>query len=128
MNQGTKSTQSHGLILIPAAGYGTRMGSPPAKEILHAPDTQSPLIERALSLTKKLGCRAHVITRKEKTSLIEYVIDYSNHNHLETTIQIVNPTREWPEAEVRARSTCPTRSRPSRERQARWHARSAWRG
>jgi dTDP-glucose pyrophosphorylase len=81
------------VILIPAAGFGTRVGSPEAKELLPDPSGQ-PLIESALGQAQARGWPVHVITRAEKKSLIEYL---RRRSGLEISIQLIRPSREWPD-------------------------------
>lgn len=78
-------------FIIPSAGLGIRAGSPNAKEVLNNADGR-PLIEFSLLLARKYQCRAHVITRKEKTSLLNYL---DNFDHVD--IQIIGPSKEWPD-------------------------------
>lgn len=78
-------------IIIPAAGYGTRVGSPEAKEMLTLNGTQ-PLIEFSLEIAKLNHATAHVITRKEKKSLISHLQNKDNVN-----VQIIEPSKEWPD-------------------------------
>lgn len=79
------------LIIIPAAGYGTRMLMSPgqAKEML--PDsTGKPIINYSLHIAEDLHINPLVITRKDKDQLI---------NHLQglmTRILIIEPEGEWP--------------------------------
>lgn len=62
------------VCLIPSAGYGTRMGCLPheAKELIINPSTNKPLIQWHLDLCSKYNLKPLVITRKEKTGLIDY--------------------------------------------------------
>jgi dTDP-glucose pyrophosphorylase len=62
--------------LIPAAGYGTRMNMRPdqAKEMLPDPTNEgSYIIDYALNLCKSFDYEPLVITRKEKTTLRNYL-------------------------------------------------------
>ena len=81
-------------ILIPAAGFGTRVGSPPAKELLINPLTQRPLIEFAFSIAEELNVEAHVISRTEKTLLNHYLA------HRGVSYQAIASSRDWPESLV----------------------------
>ncbi len=78
-------------IIIPAAGYGTRIGSPEAKEMLTLSGTQ-PLIDFSLNIAKLNQATAHVITRKEKKSLISYLENKEN-----VSLQTIEPSKEWPD-------------------------------
>lgn len=84
------------LVILPAAGFGTRMGSPPAKEILPGP-LGSPLIETALRQAQVRGWPVHVITRRAKTELISYLSEYQNSQGLEISIQLIESSQEWPD-------------------------------
>lgn len=76
-------------IIIPAAGFGTRVGSPLSKElILHE---NEPMIDHAIRIAKSLHARALIITRKEKTNLIEHLKQF---DHVD--VQIIEPSKEWP--------------------------------
>lgn len=44
----------------------------------------------------------HVITRKEKVELIQYLQDYRKQTGLQLEIQIIEPSREWPETLLRS--------------------------
>lgn len=82
---------SKSLIIIPAAGFGTRMGMKPnqSKELLPDPVNNEPIIEWHL---EKLGKRdVHIITRAEKQDLIDYIFEKG----LSTSIQIIEPKGEW---------------------------------
>lgn len=84
------------LFLIPAAGFGKRVGAPHAKELFPDPETGRPQIDFALELAEKNGASAHVITRREKTQLIEYLNDVWR-SRVPLTLQFVDPTSEWPQ-------------------------------
>jgi hypothetical protein len=85
-------------IIIPAAGFGTRVGSPMSKELLSY-ENERPLILNSVELAKELNCRAHVITRIEKSNLIEYLKQF---NHVD--IQIISPSKEWPDTILQSSS------------------------
>lgn len=78
-------------VIIPAAGFGKRVGSPPAKELLPDPKTGEPLILWSLKEVDKRSWRAVVIVREEKLELINWLKQTSH------TIHIVPPTKEWPD-------------------------------
>jgi bifunctional N-acetylglucosamine-1-phosphate-uridyltransferase/glucosamine-1-phosphate-acetyltransferase GlmU-like protein len=81
----------HSVVIVPAAGYGRRMGQPPAKELLPHPQTGRPLIGEALDRIAGQNLRAHVIVRDDKTALLDYLA-----NRKTITVQTVKPTAEWP--------------------------------
>lgn len=80
--------------ICPCAGYGTRMNMAPnqSKELLIDPKTGYRLIDNTLMCANVTGASVHVITRKEKTDLIEYLSTKKN-----VTVQIIEPKGEWPE-------------------------------
>jgi dTDP-glucose pyrophosphorylase len=58
------------LVLIPAAGFGTRVGSPPAKELLPHPQfPQKTFLDIALERINALNACPLVISREDKTTL-----------------------------------------------------------
>lgn len=84
------------LVLIPAAGFGVRAGRPEAKEMLER-RAGEPLINWPLQLAQDRGWSAHVITRREKKSLINHIEDLRARSAAEIHIQLVEPTRDWPQ-------------------------------
>jgi len=90
------------LVLIPAAGFGTRVGSPPAKELLKGPNG-SPLIAFGLDQARHRGWPVHVITRQEKTELIQYLQEYREQWRVELEIQMIEPSREWPDTLLKSK-------------------------
>lgn len=60
-------------VLIPAAGFGTRVGSPPAKELLLRPNSGEPLIQAPLMWAQERHWNAVVITRRDKQLLIDFL-------------------------------------------------------
>lgn len=83
-------------ILIPAAGFGKRVGSPIAKELLPHPKTGRPMIAETVDKAGGLGSPL-VITRAEKRDLIEYLAK----NNIE--YQVIDETREWPDTILAAK-------------------------
>jgi hypothetical protein len=72
--------------LIPAAGFGTRMGTPPAKELLPHPYFKNKnFLEICLESCQKLSVSPLVISRKDKTELNDFLsknkIPYILINH-----------------------------------------------
>lgn len=78
--------------IVPCAGFGTRMNmkTNESKEMLIDPSTGYRLIDNVLRLANITGASVHVITRKEKTDLIEYLKDKPN-----VEVQIIEPKGEW---------------------------------
>ncbi len=83
------------LILLPAAGFGRRVGSPPAKEMLLRYDTKKPLIEWSLDLARKRQWPVLVITRHEKKTLIEYLKKRQEEQVL--NVHLIPETSDWQE-------------------------------
>jgi dTDP-glucose pyrophosphorylase len=76
--------------IIPCAGFGTRVNMRPdqSKELNHY--NGKPLIEYCLDVCALYGLTPHVITRKEKTDLIDYCVSRN------ITVQILEqPGAEW---------------------------------
>lgn len=80
--------------LIPASGFGTRIGMSPnqSKELLLDPKDNRPLIEWCLDV----AINPLIIVRKEKQDLI----DYCSKNNIEYII--VDNTKEWPDTVLRS--------------------------
>jgi UTP-glucose-1-phosphate uridylyltransferase len=78
--------------IIPCAGFGTRMFMKPneSKEMLYIDGTGNPIIQYSLDLCYKYDLEPLIITRKEKTDLIEYC----NKPWIQTLI--IEPNGEWP--------------------------------
>ncbi|PIS11108.1 MAG: hypothetical protein COT73_05870 [Bdellovibrio sp. CG10_big_fil_rev_8_21_14_0_10_47_8] len=90
------------MVLIPAAGFGTRVGSPEAKELLPGPGGL-PLIQNSLDQARKRGWPVHVITRAAKKNLIQFLENYKMQHQMEISIQLVEPTKEWPDSVLSSR-------------------------
>jgi choline kinase len=90
-------------ILIPAAGFGQRVGSPPAKELLIRPLTDRAFIDWPLELALKRNWRALVISRHDKISLNKYIEDYcirllsnsSDVNSLSIELLKISASTDW---------------------------------
>lgn len=82
------------LIILPSAGFGTRMGlnSVESKEMLEDPgnDGKHPLIQWSLDLAKEETNKV-VITREEKSNLVDYLADQQVF-----TLLVSDVTQEWP--------------------------------
>ena len=83
-------------VLIPAAGFGRRMGSPEAKELMPLREGQ-PLIDEPLKMALQRNWQVVLITRKEKKSLVDHVLKYKEMG-LSLEVLYVLPTKEWPES------------------------------
>ncbi|MGE0633508.1 MAG: hypothetical protein AB7O96_13935 [Pseudobdellovibrionaceae bacterium] len=88
----TGAFQKDILILIPAAGYGSRVGSPPAKELLLHPKTQKPFIVEALAKIPHPKSQVLVISRREKLGFNQFLQKYEI-----PTLILDQPTKEWPD-------------------------------
>jgi dTDP-glucose pyrophosphorylase len=83
-------------LIIPAAGYGTRVGKPVAKELM--PDEQGlPLIQWWLDRAREIDADVHLITRKEKAVLVDFVQSYCDSLILTYSVQYIESSREWPD-------------------------------
>lgn len=82
-------------MLIPAAGYGRRVGSPPAKELMAGPSGE-PMILNALKAAARRCWPALVITRDDKLELIRFLqsLDSREYN---VAVQTIGPSRDWPD-------------------------------
>lgn len=108
------------VLLLPAAGWGTRanLGPIDAKEMLpreggceRYDSAGRPLIELFLQMAIKTQVRAHVITRAEKKSLTDYLQSEGikkqfglddNAKSSTLSVQTIEPTKDWPETLLRA--------------------------
>lgn len=84
-------------VVIPAAGFGTRMGLPVAKEMLINPGTGLRFVNLSLEQAKGLEAKVILITRKEKKELIDYVSLFCQEQQLLLDVLQIEPTSEWPE-------------------------------
>ncbi len=84
------------LTIIPAAGFGTRVGtdSNKSKELMIDPVTNKPLIEYWLDFV----VNPFLIIRKEKQDLI----DYCNERGIQ--YMITETTKEWPQTVLKSKS------------------------
>ena len=60
-------------VIIPAAGFGKRVGGAVSKELLYYKDDSFPLIQWCLSLCKKYELKPVVISRRDKLDLNQYL-------------------------------------------------------
>ena len=81
-------------VILPAAGFGRRVGSPESKELLPLRDGE-PLIKQALEMSLDRGWPVTLITRPEKKSLLKYVESFVGKG-LEVSLCIICETKEWP--------------------------------
>lgn len=85
------------LIIVPAAGFGNRVGSPLSKEMLKRSDDTF-LIDLALTQAQKLSWPMHVVTRKEKVNLTEYLNSKDN-----VSVQLIEASQEWPDSVLKSK-------------------------
>ncbi|MFN7905160.1 MAG: hypothetical protein ACK5P5_08245 [Pseudobdellovibrionaceae bacterium] len=78
-------------VIIPAAGFGKRMGQPESKEMLPVLGEQGPMIQYALDLFKRENCRIVVPTRREKRNLISFL----QENYPKVEILFIENSKEW---------------------------------
>ncbi len=101
-----RKSNSETLVIVPAAGFGRRVGSPIAKEMLRvkvaalgargvSKSLTEPMIAHCLDLAKTMNLAAHVIVRPEKKALVRYLKKRAQTQEL--SVQIVGVTREWPD-------------------------------
>jgi hypothetical protein len=87
-------------LLVPAAGFGKRVGSPTAKELLILKNEVKPLIEWSLELSKKYQLPAVIISREDKVDLNNYLASISRKYMLE--ICLITSSQEWPDTILQA--------------------------
>lgn len=88
------------MILCPAAGYGRRMGSPDAKELLPHPFKNKKMIEVPLEYAQKHHMHVHVISREDKVALNNFLESRSEQN---VSFQKIQVTGEWPESILKSK-------------------------
>lgn len=76
-------------VIIPAAGFGKRVGTPKSKELLYYKDDSFPLIQWCLNLCKKYELKPIVISRKDKIDLNEFLVS----RNIETCL--IDKSEEW---------------------------------
>lgn len=103
-------------IIIPAAGYGTRMGSVSAKELFPHPRSGIPFLLEAIQKHQALRAPFHIISRKDKVELNEFILalqkastlhresilrqDFSpSKDSIDVPIELqcIEPSKEWPD-------------------------------
>jgi hypothetical protein len=88
------------LIIIPAAGFGRRVGSPPAKELLLRASTKRPYIDAPIEWSRERNWEVLVITRRDKQILIEYLSRVYPH----VSIHCIESSPDWQSTVLQARS------------------------
>lgn len=81
-------------VLIPAAGFGKKIGSPKAKELLYYGKEDKPIIEWGLDLVQKAQMQSVVIVRKDKKVLLDYLKIIKSKYQIK--ICEIEGSREWP--------------------------------
>ena len=88
----SSSALARPLVLIPAAGYGVRVGSPPAKECLpHPHQPHKSFIEVAYDRIQSWGADPLLIVREDKAALIDKWRSLAP----EGSYLLVPPTPDW---------------------------------
>ncbi len=77
------------MVIIPAAGLGTRVGSPPAKELLPHPKADGSFLDVALKRIKEINATPLVISRVDKIVLNEWLF-INEIPHI-----LITKTPEW---------------------------------
>lgn len=85
------------LVIVPAAGFGKRVGSPEAKELFENPQTGKRLIDMSLDWCVYNKIAAHIITRSEKKSLINHINNTKNLILHDLHVQEIMVEGEWPQ-------------------------------
>ena len=81
-------------VVIPAAGFGSRMGNPVAKEMLTNPGTGLKFVNLSLQQAKNMGAKIILITRKEKKELILIKATHSVVNLEMMTDAVIHKTSQ----------------------------------
>lgn len=76
-------------VIIPAAGFGKRVGAPKSKELLYYKDDSFPLIQWCLNLCKKYELKPVVVSRKDKMDLNQYLMAQN------VEICLIKESEEW---------------------------------
>lgn len=87
-------------VIIPAAGFGRRVGSPPAKEMLIRPGLQEPYIDLPIQIAIKYKFSPLVITRRDKHVLVDYI--KSKYPQIE--ILLIEGSSDWPDTILQSES------------------------
>lgn len=93
------------LIIVPSAGFGTRIGMTPnsSKELLVDPNNDNkPLIEWCLDLTPQDQYDHVIITREAKQDLIDYLCQ-ENKQIFTTLINKDDESKEWPNSVLQSK-------------------------
>lgn len=90
------------ICLIPAAGFGKRVGGPPAKEMLMDRESQRPLIDWSIELALESGLKPLIITRQDKVSLISHI--ESKWRSKGADVFLIEESKEWPESILKSES------------------------
>jgi dTDP-glucose pyrophosphorylase len=88
------------LVILPAAGYGGRIGCPESEEILPLRGDQ-PLINQAFEKCIELGWPELLVTREEKVSLLKHAENFVEKG-LELSVCLVGETKDWSESVLRS--------------------------
>jgi len=81
------------LAIIPAAGLGTRVGSPPAKELMPHPYFAGSFLEAILDRCRRFNLHPLVISREDKHALNQVL--EKKYQRGELSYITIPATREW---------------------------------
>ncbi|MEW6055464.1 MAG: NTP transferase domain-containing protein [Bdellovibrionota bacterium] len=84
-------------LLVPAAGFGKRVGSPRAKELL-ADERGLPMIDWCIEHARDRKWKSVVVTRAQKTELIEYLAFKRSPLHPVLETCEIKESLEWPDS------------------------------
>lgn len=91
-----KNELSSLAVIIPAAGFGRRVGSPNAKELFLHAEQKLPLIEVAIQKAFQTGGRPVIVTRRDKLELVEYCEKHAQRSQID--LVLIENSREWPDS------------------------------
>ncbi|MFZ4402912.1 MAG: sugar phosphate nucleotidyltransferase [Pseudobdellovibrionaceae bacterium] len=92
------------LVLIPAAGFGRRVGSPHAKELLLGPDN-NPMIDYPIQQALKRDWPVLVITRPQKIELVNHLKEKWGFGlDKNRQLMFINESTEWPDTLLQSHS------------------------
>lgn len=82
-------------LLVPAAGFGLRMGAPPAKELMPRPGQSKPLIDWPIQLAKARDWECLIISRRDKTELNQYIEGIHKISPENTRLYLIESSSDW---------------------------------
>jgi len=92
---------SSDIAIIPAAGFGRRVGSPPSKELLPHPYYPGKnFLDVTLDICEKFNLQPVIVSREDKVTLNQYVLSRLGEQALMTILN----SSEWTETVLKSRS------------------------